>query len=353
MLLAPQFVHDGLGFVGPFLLKALVDWIAAPMPLPPQPPLPPPPFSPPWPEDAAALTEPSQALAQDEWAGAAAYHVANNGGSGLLCGEGSGGGMSERWACLAAWLQHGAELVLQLLQELGPSGRYFGFSCVVGLAFVSVARAALSGEFNWKLLDTGKIARLYTRACIQDLTGDPVCVILCPTELHAVPTPRWPRCVPVPQCTPGQACLCDPVPPQSRMQCQLRAGLGMCLYNKALLVKQGAACETASTAKRVRSKPQQQQQQQQQQVQVAEQQTRLLDAWSVGRTPQEEGAPEALKETQQPQQPAPAPQADVSTLMSVDTGQAGNILISLQELWSLPCQILVALCLLYTQVTNE
>eukprot|EP00967_Tisochrysis_lutea_P083545 scaffold116159_cov18-Tisochrysis_lutea.AAC.1 len=86
------------------------------MPLPPQPPLPPPPFSPPWPEDAAALTEPSQALAQDEWAGAAAYHVANNGGSGLLCGEGSGGGMSERWACLAAWLQHGAELVLQLLQ---------------------------------------------------------------------------------------------------------------------------------------------------------------------------------------------------------------------------------------------
>jgi ATP-binding cassette subfamily C (CFTR/MRP) protein 10 len=41
----------------------------------------------------------------------------------------------------------------------------------------------------------------------------------------------------------------------------------------------------------------------------------------------------------------------VQTLMSVDADRVVNLFSSLHELWSLPLQIAVALCLLYTQVT--
>ncbi|PNH10987.1 ABC transporter C family member 13, partial [Tetrabaena socialis] len=43
-------------------------------------------------------------------------------------------------------------------------------------------------------------------------------------------------------------------------------------------------------------------------------------------------------------------EGDVSTLMSVDTGRAVNLLQSFHEVWSLPWQIALALYLLYTQV---
>lgn len=40
----------------------------------------------------------------------------------------------------------------------------------------------------------------------------------------------------------------------------------------------------------------------------------------------------------------------VQTLMSVDADRVVNLFSSLHELWSLPLQIAIALCLLYTQV---
>jgi len=43
-------------------------------------------------------------------------------------------------------------VLLLLVQALGPSGPYFGLSCVAGLATVCIARAALSGLFNWRLV---------------------------------------------------------------------------------------------------------------------------------------------------------------------------------------------------------
>lgn len=42
--------------------------------------------------------------------------------------------------------------------------------------------------------------------------------------------------------------------------------------------------------------------------------------------------------------------ADLNTLMAVDAGRAANLALSLQELWSLPLQILAAMSLLYMQV---
>lgn len=42
---------------------------------------------------------------------------------------------------------------------------------------------------------------------------------------------------------------------------------------------------------------------------------------------------------------------EVQTLMSVDADRVVNLFSSLHELWSLPLQIAIALCLLYTQVT--
>lgn len=41
----------------------------------------------------------------------------------------------------------------------------------------------------------------------------------------------------------------------------------------------------------------------------------------------------------------------VQTLMSVDADRVVNLFSSLHELWSLPLQIAIALCLLYTQVS--
>lgn len=43
----------------------------------------------------------------------------------------------------------------------------------------------------------------------------------------------------------------------------------------------------------------------------------------------------------------------VQTLMSVDADRVVNLFSSLHELWSLPLQIAIALCLLYTQVSGK
>jgi len=96
---------------------------------------------------------------------------------------------------------------------------------------------------------------------------------------------------------------------QSRLQCRLRAALTVCLYDKALTVKQGSTSSATST-----HSTQLQQQQKQAQQQHAQ-------------TP-----------------------PDLSTLVGVDASAATNILISVQELWSLPCQLALALYLLYAQV---
>ena len=42
----------------------------------------------------------------------------------------------------------------------------------------------------------------------------------------------------------------------------------------------------------------------------------------------------------------------VQTLMSVDADRVVSAVASLHELWSLPLQIIIALVLLYTQVTT-
>ena len=41
---------------------------------------------------------------------------------------------------------------------------------------------------------------------------------------------------------------------------------------------------------------------------------------------------------------------DINTLMAVDAGRLANLALSVQELWSLPLQILAAMTLLYMQV---
>jgi hypothetical protein len=47
---------------------------------------------------------------------------------------------------------------------------------------------------------------------------------------------------------------------------------------------------------------------------------------------------------------AAAAAADINTLMAVDAGRLANLALSVQELWSLPLQILAAMTLLYLQV---
>jgi hypothetical protein len=42
---------------------------------------------------------------------------------------------------------------------------------------------------------------------------------------------------------------------------------------------------------------------------------------------------------------------DINTLMAVDAGRLANLALSVQELWSLPLQILAAMTLLYLQVS--
>jgi hypothetical protein len=44
---------------------------------------------------------------------------------------------------------------------------------------------------------------------------------------------------------------------------------------------------------------------------------------------------------------------DINTLMAVDAGRLANLAVSVQELWSLPLQILAAMTLLYLQVGLE
>lgn len=41
---------------------------------------------------------------------------------------------------------------------------------------------------------------------------------------------------------------------------------------------------------------------------------------------------------------------DINTLMAVDAGRLANLALSLQELWSLPLQIIAAMTLLFLQV---
>lgn len=41
---------------------------------------------------------------------------------------------------------------------------------------------------------------------------------------------------------------------------------------------------------------------------------------------------------------------DINTLMAVDAGRVANLALSVQELWSLPLQIIAAMVLLYMQV---
>lgn len=96
---------------------------------------------------------------------------------------------------------------------------------------------------------------------------------------------------------------------QSRLQCRLRAGLTVCLYDKALVAQHGNG-------------------------------------------PGLSGSPSSKQHQarQQQQQQAGSPTPELSTLVGVDTGQATNILISALELCSLPLQIMLALFLLYMQV---
>lgn len=42
---------------------------------------------------------------------------------------------------------------------------------------------------------------------------------------------------------------------------------------------------------------------------------------------------------------------DINTLMAVDAGRLANLALSVQELWSLPLQIIAAMTLLYLQVS--
>jgi hypothetical protein len=43
---------------------------------------------------------------------------------------------------------------------------------------------------------------------------------------------------------------------------------------------------------------------------------------------------------------------DINTLMAVDAGRLANLALSVQELWSLPLQIIAAMVLLYMQVRS-
>jgi len=114
----------------------------------------------------------------------------------------------------------------------------------------------------------------------------------------------------------------------------MRAGLGVCLYNKALVVKLGDSAESPSARTLDMAADSCQQDQQHQHPHHLEHQGRVVDAsWPYGpeSTPTKQG-PRREPDTrgQSPAQPASAAAPDVSTLMGVDSSKAVNILISLQ-----------------------
>lgn len=115
------------------------------------------------------------------------------------------------------------------------------------------------------------------------------------------------------------------------MQCQLRAGLMVTLYRKALVTKSGSTGSTTTSSTGS---------------------TDRMRARAVKGGAGKAGGRGSKQSTAAADTAAVAapPVADVSTLMSVDAGRVINLGISLHELWSLPAQIIIALYLLYLQV---
>ncbi|GIM00922.1 hypothetical protein Vretimale_5804, partial [Volvox reticuliferus] len=133
----------------------------------------------------------------------------------------------------------------------------------------------------------------------------------------------------------------------SRLSCQLRAGLMSVLYRKSLLAARydhraatAPSGATSTTAAAVAATPCES-------PAAGEIGASEDISAEVGGT--RTAATAEAKDRRDGKGPGD-PSADVSTLMSVDSGRAVNLLLSFHELWSLPMQMVLALYMLYMQV---
>lgn len=130
-LYTSQLTNDALSFVGPLLLKLLVDWLA---------------------QGTPASSQPNSTADMQAGMGG----TSSLGDSALDHSKGPVSSLAMHWppgtAQWQQWLQQLWGVLLSVLHALGPRGSYWGVTLACGMGATAAVRALLSGAFNWRLV---------------------------------------------------------------------------------------------------------------------------------------------------------------------------------------------------------